>query len=217
MTTLLHKILHNINQNRSFLLFLILMFAARSSLADWYVVPSGSMQPTIVEGDRILVNKMAYHLEIPFTDIAIMDTGSPQRGDIVIINSDAAGMRLVKRLIGLPGDNIAMYQNQLMINGQPIQYSANKTDNTALEKLDHGSHMVKLIPSATAKDSFNRVTVPPGHYLVMGDNRNNSADSRYYGFIPEAELQGQALRVLVSLDAENYYLPRTERTGNILI
>jgi signal peptidase I len=217
MTSLISKLLHSINQNRGFLLFLILMFAARSSLADWYVVPSGSMQPTIVEGDRILVNKMAYHLEIPFTNIAIMDTGSPQRGDIIVFNSKAAGMRLVKRLIGLPGDKIAMYQNQLIINGQPIQYTLDPENNKASEALDGVNHLVKFIPSETARDTFSTVIVPPGHYLVLGDNRNNSADSRYYGFVPEAELQGKALHVVLSLDPEDFYLPRTERTGNILI
>lgn len=217
MTSLIRKFLNSINQNRSFLLFLILMFAARSSLADWYVVPSGSMQPTIVEGDRILVNKMAYHLEIPFTNIVVMDTGSPKRGDIVVFNSKAADMRLVKRLIGLPGDEIAMYQNRLIINGQPLQYTLDPENNTASEALDGSNHLVKFIPSETARDTFSTVIVPPGHYLVLGDNRNNSADSRYYGFVPEAELQGKALHVVLSLDPEDFYLPRTKRIGNILI
>lgn len=199
-----------LKQNWGFILFVFLMFASRSSLADWYLVPTGSMQPTIVEGDRILVNKMAYRLEVPFTNISLMETGSPQRGDIVVFNSVAADNRLVKRLIGLPGDQIAMQNNRLIINGQAIDYD--DYEGKIIEQLDDVDHFVQFIKVAQATDNFAPVTVPENHFLVLGDNRNNSADSRFIGFVPAAELQGKALKVLISLDPENYYLPRTERS-----
>jgi signal peptidase I len=210
----LHKL---VKENWGILLFTLVLFASRSSFADWYVVPTGSMLPTIVEGDRIFVDKMAYRLEVPFTDIEIMKTGQPKRGDIVVFNSEKAGNRLVKRLIGAPGDRIAMFNNQLIINGEPIAYQDNKNALRKTECLGNVAHLVQFIPVAEARDNFAEVIVPQGHYLVLGDNRNNSADSRYYGFVPAIEIQGKANKVLVSLDPENYYLPRKERFNEPLI
>lgn len=206
-----------IKENVSFLLLILVLFASRSSFADWYVVPTGSMLPTIVEGDRIFVDKMAYRLEVPFTDIEIMQTGQPKRGDIVVFNSEKAGNRLVKRLIGEPGDRIAMFDNKLIINGYPISYEDSENTLQKTEVLDNVAHIVQFIPVAEARDNFAEVIVPKGHYLVLGDNRNNSADSRYYGFVPAIEIQGKAKKVLVSLDPENYYFPRTERFNIPLI
>jgi signal peptidase I len=206
-----------IKDNRGFLIFVVLLFASRSSFADWYEVPTGSMLPTIVEGDRILVDKMAYRLEVPFTDIEIMQTGEPKRGDIVVFTSKIAGNRLVKRLIGEPGDRVAMIDNQLIINGEKIQYEDSNNTFRKTEHLDELRHLVQFMPTPNARDNFAEVLVPPGHYLVLGDNRNNSADSRYYGFVPAIEIQGKAIRVLVSLDSDNYYLPRKERLNNPLI
>jgi signal peptidase I len=206
-----------IKENWAFLLFALVLFASRSSFADWYLVPTGSMQPTIVEGDRIFVNKMAYRLEVPFTDIEIMQTGQPKRGDIVVFNSEKAGNRLVKRLIGEPGDSVSMLDNKLIINGEKILYEDSDIELHKTEYLGNVAHFVQLIPVADARDNFAQVIVPEGHYLVLGDNRNNSADSRYYGFVPAIEIQGKANKVLVSLDPENYYLPRKERFNQPLI
>jgi signal peptidase I len=204
-------------ENWGIVLFALVLFASRSSFADWYVVPTGSMLPTIVEGDRIFVDKMAYRLEVPFTDIEIMQTGEPKRGDIVVFNSEKAGNRLVKRLIGEPGDRIAMYQNRLVINGVEIDYTDSESELTKTEHLDNVAHIVQFLPVAEARDNFAEVVVPQGHYLVLGDNRNNSADSRFYGFVPAIEIQGRAKKVLVSLNPENYYIPRTERFNIPLI
>lgn len=206
-----------IKENWAFLAFVLVLFASRSSFADWYLVPTGSMQPTIVEGDRILVDKMAYRLEVPFTDIEIMQTGQPKRGDIVVFNSENAGNRLVKRLIGEPGDRVAMLDNKLIINGVKVLYEVSENELHKTEYLGDVAHFVQLIPVAEARDNFATVIVPEGHYLVLGDNRNNSADSRYYGFVPAIEIQGKANKVLVSLDPENYYLPRKERFNQPLI
>ncbi|MFT4810967.1 MAG: signal peptidase I [Paraglaciecola sp.] len=206
-----------IKENWAFLLFALVLFASRSSFADWYLVPTGSMQPTIVEGDRIFVDKMAYRLEVPFTDIEIMQTGQPKRGDIVVFNSEKAGNRLVKRLIGEPGDRVAMLDNKLIINGEQILYEDSDNQLHKTEYLGNVAHFVQFIPVAKVRDNFAPVIVPKGHYLVLGDNRNNSADSRYYGFVPAIEIQGKANKVLVSLDPENYYLPRKERFNQPLI
>jgi signal peptidase I len=206
-----------VKENWGILLFALVLFASRSSFADWYVVPTGSMLPTIVQGDRIFVDKMAYRLEVPFTDIEIMQTGQPKRGDIVVFNSEKAGNRLVKRLIGEPGDRIAMFDNKLIINGEPVVYQNSENELQKTEYLGNVAHFVQFIPVAEARDNFAEVIVPQGHYLVLGDNRNNSADSRYYGFVPAIEIQGKANKVLVSLDPENYYLPRKERFNEPLI
>ena len=206
-----------IKENWAFLLFVLVLFASRSSFADWYVVPTGSMLPTIVEGDRIFVDKMAYRLEVPFTDIEIMQTGQPKRGDIVVFNSEKAGNRLVKRLIGEPGDRVAMLDNKLSINGEQVLYEDSDNELHKMEYLGEVAHFVQFIPVAKARDNFAEVIVPQGHYLVLGDNRNNSADSRYYGFVPAIEIQGKAHKVLVSLDPKNYYLPRKERFNAPLI
>lgn len=205
-----------IKEHLSFFLILLLVFASRSSLADWYLVPTGSMQPTIKEGDRIFVNKLAYQLELPFSDISLMQTGTPRRGDIVVFKSQAADTRMVKRLIGLPGDKVQMDNNILRINGEQAQYLTDEETELLQENFSEFSHAVQFIQRSGIRDSF-AVVVPPEHYLVLGDNRNNSADSRYYGFVPKAELQGKALTVLWSLDPQNYYLPRLERSFAPLI
>jgi signal peptidase I len=211
------KLSRLLKENWGFLLFAFMLFASRSSFADWYIVPTGSMQPTIVEGDRILVDKMAYRLEVPFTDIEIMQTGQPTRGDIVVFNSKQADNRLVKRLIGEPGDTVEMRDNRLIINGDETQYQLKQNDVKGVEKLNGIEHLVQFVPVENAFDNFDKVTVPAGHYLVLGDNRNNSSDSRYIGFVPAIEIQGKATKVIVSLDPENYYLPRKNRVLQPLI
>ena len=198
-------------ENWGFLLFVLLMFASRSSLADWYHVPSGSMLPTIEVGDRILVDKMAYRLEIPFTDIVVLETGQPKRGDVVIFVSKAADERLVKRVIGLPGDLVSMVNNQLVINGQIIRYSPSKDQRYFRESLLGIEHLVQFVKVPNARDTFNNIAIPEGFIFVMGDNRNNSMDSRYYGLVPLEEIQGKAINVLYSLDAGNFYAPKSER------
>ena len=198
-------------ENWGFILFIFLMFASRSSIADWYIVPTGSMLPTIVEGDRVYVDKMAYRLDIPFTDIPLMETGSPERGDIVVFVYKAADERMIKRVVGLPGDKVAMYKNRLMLNGEYLEYQSSDNAQEFTEMLDQVAHQVQFVPVDRAPDSFKEVTVPSGHYLVLGDNRNRSADSRFYGFVPAQEIQGKALNVIMSHDYDNYYLPREGR------
>src|SRR4249920_2590657 len=104
---------------RPLLILALVMFSIRSSLADWNDVPTGSMRPTIVEGDRVLVNKLAYDLKVPFTTLHLAEWGNPERGDIAVFYSPHDGKRLVKRVIGLPGDIIELRENQLLLNGDP--------------------------------------------------------------------------------------------------
>ena len=108
---------------RDLLIVLLFMVPFRSSIADWNQVPSGSMKPTILEGDRIFVNKLAYDLKVPLTKIQIATWGNPERGDIVTFESPRDGTRLVKRVVGVPGDTIEMQNNRLIVNGEPAVYS----------------------------------------------------------------------------------------------
>src|ERR1043165_5420802 len=118
---------------RPLLILSLIVFSIRSSLADWNDVPTGSMKPTILEGDRVLVNKLAYDLKVPFTTWHIAEWSNPQRGDIVVFFSPKDGTRLVKRVIGLPGDTIELRDNQLLLNHQPVDYATLKP--TASEDL----------------------------------------------------------------------------------
>jgi len=197
-------------ENRSLLLFLALMFCFRSAIADWNDVPSGSMKPTLLEGDRIGLNKMAYDLRIPFTHISLYKFADPARGDIAVFDSKAADKRLVKRVIGVPGDTVAMRDNHLYINGAAIDYTAT-TNGDWIEHLPGKRHIVRTNPQAGSFSTFDPVTVPAGQYLMLGDNRDNSADSRVIGFVPRSEFVGRSRSVVMSLNYEDYLLPRSER------
>jgi len=212
----MHNVLIKLwREYRGFALFVILMIIFRSALADWNTVPTGSMKPTIVEGDRIFVNKLAYDLRVPLTHISIYKFGDPKRGDIVVFDSNAADTRLVKRVIGLPGDVVEMRNNRLTINGIEAQYS--NVEYTAyaifaIESYGGMTHRIELAPAGASRfSSFGPVEVPQGHYLVLGDNRDNSADSRVHGFVPRGEIVGDAKTVVLSIDYDHYYLPRTDR------
>lgn len=200
----------------------------RSAVADWNDVPSQSMEPTILVGDRIFVNKLAYDLKVPFTNWRLAQWGGPERGDIVVFFSPADGKRMVKRVIGLPGDEITLRSNRLLINGQPVNYAPLSTTaagtqidmsdlsdpapwNFAVEKLGDEQHSMMVQPNKTAKRSFGPVQVPEGQYFVMGDNRDNSGDSRYFGFVPRNQITGKAVGLAFSLNAHDGYAPRWGR------
>jgi signal peptidase I len=205
---------------RGFALFIFLMIIFRSALADWNVVPTGSMKPTILEGDRILVNKLAYDFKIPLTQILIHKFADPKRGDIVIFDSKLADTRLVKRVIGLPGDTVEMKSNRLTINNIEAQYSNVEYAADAIFAIESYlgmSHRIELARTGENRlSSFGPVKVPKDRYLVLGDNRDNSADSRVYGFIPREEIVGNARTIVLSLDYDHYYLPRVDRFFHVL-
>ncbi|MDX3774979.1 signal peptidase I [Chromatiaceae bacterium AAb-1] len=215
---MLKRISQIIKSNYHFLLLISLMFVFRSAVADWSDVPTGSMNPTIVEGDRILINKMAYDLRLPFTHISLLKRADPERGDIVIFDSAVSDIRLVKRVIGLPGDRIAMQHNQLQVNGKTLSYQLTTEQALTTEAVEHLtvpahhiSHIVRRNKQRSYYGDFAEVTVPENHYLVLGDNRDNSADSRVIGFVPRDEIVGRSRMVVASLDYDNYFLPRKER------
>ncbi|HTQ49388.1 MAG TPA: signal peptidase I [Candidatus Acidoferrales bacterium] len=209
---------------RPLLILALVLFSIRSSLADWNDVPSGSMQPTILVGDRVFVNKLAYDLKVPFTTWHLAQWSNPQRGDIVVFYSPRDGMRLVKRVIGLPGDTVELRNEQLIINGRPVDYAPVSSGISALlpegerehsllatEELSAHPHAVMAIPGIPAKRTFGPVQVSEGHYFMMGDNRDNSFDSRYFGVVARKEIMGKATAVVMSLDRSHYWLPREHR------
>jgi len=209
---------------RPLLVLALILFSIRSSLADWNDVPSGSMQPTILVGDRIFVNKLAYDLKVPFSTWHLAEWSNPQRGDIVVFYSPHDGTRLVKRVVGLPGDMVELRNEQLIINGSPVDYSplgsaladqlpkAERQGNQfATEKLPGHAHVVMAIPALPAKRTFGPVQVPEGSYFVMGDNRDNSFDSRYFGTVERRRIVGKATTVVLSLNHDNYWCPRLDR------
>ena len=232
-------IVKGLRQNKSLVLCVFLLLIFRGAIADWHPVPTGSMKPTILEGDVILQNKLAYDLKIPFTDVAVARLGEPQRGDIIVINSDKADKRLVKRLIGLPGDDITMLNNQLYINGEAAQYTFGIDSHSGTVNENAGADQNALAPLRLSDReagiytlesydgmpdhviTINRkqgglrgqfsVKVPEGQYFAMGDNRDNSADSRVYGFFSRKEVRGRATHTLLSLNILDNYKPRFER------
>jgi signal peptidase I len=206
------------------LVILLVTTALRSALADWNDVPTGSMKPSILEGDRVWVNKLAYDLKVPFTTWHIAEWGDPARGEVVVFFSPANGMRMVKRVIGLPGDTVELRDNRLFLNGRAVDYAAldPATVNAipaaqqpghafAREQLPERPHPVMATPALPARRSFGPVTVPAGHYFMLGDNRDNSLDSRFFGTVPREKIVGRSTAVVLSLDRERWFTPRWER------
>lgn len=212
-----------LSEYRSTLLFLGLMLAFRSSYADWMIVPTGSMNPTIVEGDYIFTDKHAYGWRVPFTTTRLTQGSDPQRGEIAIFYSPVDGTRLVKRVIGVPGDTVEMRDEVLYLNGRALNYRDRTASTDILEatqraqpqfqteQLDRVEHAIMLLPQRPALRNFGAVKIPADRFLMLGDNRDNSADSRYIGLIPRDEFVGKASHVLVSFNPERYYLPRGTR------
>lgn len=208
---------------RSVLVIVVVITALRSAVADWNDVPTGSMRPTILEGDRIVVNKLAYDLKVPYTRWRVAWWDNPKRGDIVVLQSPADGTRLVKRVIGLPGDTVALVGGTLVVNGVPAEYSplpeGMVTELTfdeelpilAAERLGDASHAVMLSQRALSRRTFGAATVPSSHYFVMGDNRDQSLDSRHFGSVQRTRIIGQATAVAASVDPEHHYFPRWDR------
>jgi signal peptidase I len=202
----------------------VLVFTFRSSFADWNDVPSASMEPTILVGDRIFVNKLAYDFKVPFTTWRLAEWDEPQRGDVVVFFSPRDGRRMVKRVVGVPSDTISMSQNRLLLNGAMLEYETDGADALAsldltdqppylfaFEHLGGAVHPVMAQPTKQAVRSMRPVTVPAGQYFLMGDNRDNSGDSRFFGFVPRDQIVGKAVGLAFSLDRDGSYRPRWER------
>ena len=213
-----------VRANKGFLMFMLLFGVFRTAVADWNPIPSASMRPNLLEGDVVFVNRLAYNVKVPLTDVVIARTGEPQRGDVVTFSSPLDGTRLIKRILALPGDRIEMRNERLVINGVESHYALEEVvqETTAegsmdalrmLEAVDGHRHRIQVLPQRLSARDFGPVSVPQDAYLMLGDNRDNSADSRYIGFVPRHLLIGRAERILVSADYQGSWMPRTERFG----
>lgn len=218
-----------LRENRGFVAFLLLFGLFRTAVADWNPIPSGSMHPTLLEGDVVFVNRLAYDLKVPLTDHILLRLGDPQRGDIVTFSSPRDGTRLIKRLVAIPGDKVEMHNKLLYINGEAAQYqhaSAEPTHDVldtpwqvqhAQETAGGHTHPIQWLAGVQGRDNFKPVTLGPNQYLMLGDNRDNSADSRFIGLVSRELLIGKAVRVMVSADITANWMPRLERFGKALI
>lgn len=205
--------------------FCLVWVPLRSAVIDYNPVPTGSMNPTIAEGDVVWVNKLAYSLRVPLTTLHVARWDEPRRGDIVVVLSPADGTRLVKRVVAVPGDTLELSDQQLRLNDQPLSYAPARRDYRALvapelrsraffaeENLTGVVHPVMALGGvASPYRSVPPTVVPAGSYFLMGDSRDNSLDSRAFGFARRDEILGRAGGVLVSFDLNAHYRPRFNR------
>lgn len=222
------KVLAAVIENaRSFFPIILVVFSMRSFAYEPFRIPSGSLKPTLLVGDFILVNKHAYGIRLPVTHQKVFSVGAPERGDIVVFREPPTESRnLIKRVIGLPGDHISYRDKLLYINGHEIsqqfeKYGIDQDEDSEpwqvvqkQEKLFNVTHSIYQTP-ARENDDFDAV-VPAKSYFMMGDNRDDSADSRVWGFLPEKNIIGKATRVLVSVDSLKHPV-RFERTYEKII
>lgn len=170
----------------SLALMLLLLTLARTSLANHYQVPSGSMEPNLMPGDRIAVNMMAYGLRVPFTDIELYDRGEPVPGDIVVFKSPQDGTRLIKRVVAVGGQRVELHDGRLWVDGKSL-FDAGATD------VEHfGSRAVTLNLTHGGGPDITGIDIPAGMALVLGDHRGNSQDGRFFGLVPTKSLYARA-------------------------
>ncbi len=171
------------------LLLLTLLLVARSTLADHYHVPSGSMENALMPGDHVLVNKAAYGLRIPFTKSVFALKSEPQRGEVVILDSPESDVRLIKRVVAVGGDHVVLKNGRLTINGELL---ASPYDPFTEQ---FGERRIALNLDAGGGPDIRDLTIPEGQVLLLGDHRGASHDGRYFGTVPTTELYGRASRV----------------------
>ena len=210
---------------RPLLALAAVILPVKSAIADINFVPTGSMKPTILEGDFLFVNKLAYDLKIPFTTVHLAEWTSPARGDVVVCFSPDDGVRLVKRVVAVPGDTLEMRGNILLINHEAATYhpvqdgvleyvteSDRANARFATETVENRSHAVMEYPAYVSPvETFRQVTLGPDEYFVVGDNRDNSKDSRFFGIVHRELIVGRATAVVASLDKPGNWLPRLGR------
>jgi len=203
-----------VDYSKAFFPVLLAVLVLRSFIAEPFRIPSNSMMPTLLTGDFILVNKFAYGLRWPIINKKFVDLGAPERGDVVVFHPPHhPGQDWIKRVVGLPGDRVGYYDNRVHINGEPVGYDSLGTyqgydsgigmsgAEELREQLPGRPHLVLERTGMPFRDpGEGEWLVPPGHYFVMGDNRDNSEDSRYWGFLPEQNLRGKAFLIWMNID-----------------
>lgn len=206
-----------VEYSRSFFPILLIVLVIRSFLYEPYRIPSGSLKPTLLVGDFIAVNKFDYGLRLPVSHTKFIKVGEPKVGDIVVFRAvNDPNMDLIKRIVGVPGDKISYINKVLYINGKAMQQTdaAHATDYSedyssswpVLEKhenLTGKPHDIYVRPDINESGDFRDIEVPSGHYFAMGDNRDNSNDSRFWGFVPEENIIGKADMIWFSWDSQN--------------
>ncbi len=201
-----------LKDNRGFIAFLVCFGFFRLAIADWNPIPSGSMRPTLVEGDVVLVNRLAYDFKLPLSDVSILQTGAPQRGDVITFTSPRDGVRLIKRLVAVPGDVVEMHDAVLTINGvraeyrdartvaEPLEQGGSIAALLATERIAGSERTVQFLPDVSAMRDFGPLVVAQDQYFFLGDNRDNSSDSREWGPVSEKEIVGKAIAVWMHKD-----------------
>jgi signal peptidase I len=184
---------------------LVLALLIRTFVVQAFKIPSGSMEPTLEIGDHILVNKFIYGIKIPFTHLSFGAWEQPKRGDVVVFIYPLEPEKdFIKRVIGVPGDTVKIVNKKLYVNGAEAQ------DSHAVYKED------TLLPGDTQKrDNFGPITVPPGKIFVLGDNRDRSLDSRFWGFVPQEDVKGKAFIIYWSWDRQETNV-RWKRLGRLI-
>ncbi|HEV7609670.1 MAG TPA: signal peptidase I [Steroidobacteraceae bacterium] len=171
------------------LLALVLVTAARSSFADHYYVPSGSMENTLFAGDRVVVDKTAYGWRIPYTKIDVIEGARPQPGEVAVFDSPADGILLIKRIVAIGGQVVSLHEGHLTVDGKPLAPNGAGADEV------FASHVATLNLADGGGPEIKQLVIPPGKLLAIGDHRGNSFDARYWGLIDERELYGRAVAV----------------------
>lgn len=220
------KAFQSIRNSLPFIYLVIALLALRWTVVEPYVVPTGSMEPTLKPGDRLYALKCAYDIRFPFTDWVLINTGEVKRGDVILFRAPRdPSITYVKRAVGLPGDTIELQAGVLYINGeeQPKELASDRSimydiflgeeKQLYVENLGGLPHWVILHPQIPQKRDMPPITVPPDHYFAMGDNRDNSLDSRAWGFVPKENLKGKAMFIWFS---SNGIVPRFEKIGTLI-
>tara|TARA_B100000989_G_scaffold193949_1_gene146350 strand:+ start:180 stop:941 length:762 start_codon:yes stop_codon:yes gene_type:complete len=210
-------------QGKSFLPILLIVLLLRSFLAEPFRIPSGSMLPTLLIGDYILVNKYEYGIRLPITKTKIFNISEPKRGDVIVFrypgNED---INFIKRVIGIPGDKIKYYNKQLYVNGVIYKKSKQETHEylsvfgrQELEIFTENDNqkIYNILNDNMSPVNDDEFFVPENKYFVMGDNRDHSSDSRYWGFVPEKNLVGEAFLIWMNFNSKNFSM-KYNRIGN---
>lgn len=219
-----HKYFWAVDYCRSFFPVFLLVLVLRSFLFEAFRIPSGSMKPTLIEGDFIVVNKFDYGFRLPVLGTKVIPMKNPKTGDIIVFKHES-GKDLIKRVVGVPGDHIRYANKKLYINGhevptkdvpvtaeqQPVHPRYTLVEKE--EQLNNLSHNIYIYPEHPALYAFSDVIVPENSYFVMGDNRDNSEDSRFWGFVRDEDILGRGVLTWLSMDGWNLSKVRWDRFG----